>query len=183
LPSFAAANPSRLTRKPPYPSPTVSAPPVFRPGAAHLDGLAVLFDAYRVFYRTPSDLEAARRFLNDRLTNGDSVILVAKLPGADGLAGFTQLYPTFSSVRMRRVWTLNDLFVAEHARGQGVARALMEAARLFAVSTGAAGIELATERTNTSAQALYDALGYEQDSFLHYALTLGEGDSRPVIET
>ena len=146
---------------------------VLRPAAEHLDDLAVLFDGYREFYRQTSDLEAARRFIRERFANDDSVIFAASLPESDALVGFTQLYPTFSSVRMRRVWTLNDLFVAESARGQGVSRALMEVAREFAVSTGAVAVELATERDNTVAQALYDSLGYDRvEEYLHFALTL-----------
>ena len=146
---------------------------VFQADHEHVDDLAVLFNDYRRFYRQSSDLDAARRFLNDRLTNDESVIFAARLAEMDGLAGFTQLFPTFSSVQMGRVWTLNDLFVAESARGQGVAHALMEAARAFAVSTGAVALELATERDNTAAQALYDSLDYERvDEYLHFALTL-----------
>ncbi len=149
---------------------------IARADARHLDALVPLFDAYRRFYRTPSDLAGARGFLAERFEREDSVTFVASLPEADGLAGFTQLYPFFSSVRMRRVWILNDLFVAEDARRRGVARALMAAAHDFAASTGAAEVALATERTNTSAQALYDALGYQRDDeFWHYALPL---DSR-----
>lgn len=148
-------------------------PLVVRADRSHLDALVGLFDAYRQFYRKPSDLDGARRFLSARFENGDSIVLVASLPGADGLVGFTQLYPFLSSVQMRRVWVLNDLFVVETARGRGVARALMEAARVVAVATGAASLELATERDNAPAQALYDDLGYERDdTFWHYALTL-----------
>ncbi|MEM1041815.1 MAG: GNAT family N-acetyltransferase [Bacteroidota bacterium] len=148
-------------------------PTVRRAAATDLDALAVLFDGYRRFYRQPSDLAGARRFLAERFEHGDSVIFVAALLDGAGLAGFTQLYPFFSSVRMRRVWILNDLFVAKDARRLGVAQALMDAAHAFAAETGAASVELATERTNTSAQALYDALGYERDdAFWHYALTL-----------
>ncbi len=146
---------------------------VTRAGAAHLDALVPLFDGYRRFYRQPSDLAAARGFLAERFAAADSVIFVASLPGVPGLAGFTQLYPFFSSVRMRRVWILNDLFVAEEARRRGVAQALMEAAHAFAAETGAASVELATERTNTSAQKLYDDLGYARDdAFWHYALPM-----------
>lgn len=144
---------------------------VLRADRSHLDALAGLFDGYRQFYRQPSDPEGARRFLAERFEYEDSVVYVA----ADGerLVGFTQLYPFWSSVRMRRVWVLNDLFVDEGARGQGVARALMEAARAFAASTGAASLELATERDNAPAQALYDSLGYARDeAYWHYALTL-----------
>lgn len=146
---------------------------VFQADHEHLDDLAVLFNDYRRFYRQSSDLEAARRFLSERLTNDESVIFAAQLAESDGLVGFTQLYPTFSSVRMSRVWTLNDLFVAESARGLGVARTLMEAAREFAVSTGAVALELETERENVVAQALYDSLEYDcNEDFLHYALSL-----------
>ena len=146
--------------------------PVIRATAQHLDALAPLFDAYRQFYRQAPDPDGARRFLAERIARGESVILLAS--GDGGLpTGFTQLYPFFSSVRMRHVWVLNDLFVAPEARRSGVARALMDAARDFAREDGAASLELATERTNASAQALYDSLGYERDdAYWHYALTL-----------
>lgn len=146
---------------------------VLRANEKNLDELAALFDGYRQFYGQPSDLAAARRFMGERLANDDSVIFAASLAETKKLVGFVQLYPTFSSVRMRRVWTLNDLFVATSARGHGVARALMQAAREFAVSTGAVALELATERDNTAAQALYDSLHYQcVEDYLHYALTL-----------
>lgn len=151
----------------------MASPTVLRANLSHLDALATLFDGYRQFYRKPSDLEAARAFLTERMERNESVLFAASLPESDALVGFTQLYPFFSSVRMRRLWILNDLFVAEEARQRGVARALMEAARAFASSTGAASLELATEITNTSAQALYEDLGYARDdAFYHYALTL-----------
>ena len=76
--------------------------------------------------RRPPDLDGARRFLSDRLSGDESVVFAARLPGSDELAGFTQLYPTFSSVRLRRVWTLNDLFVAEAARGRRPDRATLD---------------------------------------------------------
>lgn len=146
---------------------------IFRANEEHLDDLAVLFDGYRQFYKQPADFDGARLFLSDRLANDESVIFAARLEETGELVGFTQLYPTFSSVRMRRVWTLNDLFVAESARGQGVSRALMDAAREFAVSTGAVAIELATERDNLVARALYDSLGYDrEESYLHFYLRL-----------
>ena len=146
---------------------------VFQADASHLDELAVLFDQYRQFYRQPSDLDAARRFLTARMDAGESVVFAAELPEREGLVGFTQLYPFFSSVRMRRVWVLNDLYVSEAARRRGVGRALMGAAHAFAASTGAASVELATERGNVTAQALYDDLGYERDdTYWHYAYTL-----------
>ncbi|MEM9702472.1 MAG: GNAT family N-acetyltransferase, partial [Planctomycetota bacterium] len=89
------------------------------------------------------------------------------------VVGFTQLYPSFSSVSVGRTWILNDLCVEESARGRGIGRALMRAARDFAEADGALRLELATERTNAAGQALYETEGYvRDDSFLHYSLPL-----------
>ena len=68
-----------------------------RAASTDLDALAVLFDAYRVFYEKKSDPEGARRFLEDRLQNNDSIVFLAFDKHGEPL-GFTQLYPLFSSV-------------------------------------------------------------------------------------
>jgi GNAT superfamily N-acetyltransferase len=140
-------------------------------GPAELDSVARLFDAYRVFYRQISDLDAARRFIRTRQDRRDSVIFLARVKGED--AGFVQLYPSHSSVSMRPVWILNDLFVAPSARGHGVGRKLMDKARDFARASGAVRLELTTEHTNTVAQRLYEACGYARDTvFYKYILTV-----------
>lgn len=106
-------------------------------------------------------MEKARAFLAERFSNDESVIFAAA-DDAGKLVGFTQLYPLFSSVSARRVWLLNDLYVAPEARRQGVARSLMNAARAFGEETGAKGVALETGINNTQAQALYEDLGYEK---------------------
>jgi len=70
-----------------------------------LDGLAALFDAYRVFYRQAADRALARAFIEERLQRGESVIFIAR-DAAGEAVGFTQLYPAFSSVSARRIWIL-----------------------------------------------------------------------------
>lgn len=98
------------------------------------------------------------------------MLFVAELD--DRAVGFTHLFPIFSSTRCRRLWLLNDLFVASEGRGQGVARALLRVAEQYARSTGACGLELATAHTNTPAQRLYESLGWQLDrTFRHYELT------------
>ena len=142
-------------------------------GAEDVDLVAPLFDAYRQFYAQPSDLALARAFLAERLTRGESVIFVAERDGRP--VGFVQLYPLFSSTaaRPRRLWLLNDLYVAPEARNGGVGRALMDRARQLAEATDAVGLELATARTNVRAQRLYESLGYRIDEhFLRYELGL-----------
>ncbi len=89
------------------------------------------------------------------------------------LLGFTQLFPSFSSVRAVRVWVLNDLYVVREARRQGVARALLDAAAAFGRDSGAARLELETDHDNRTAQALYRHLGWEPyDGTLRFRLPL-----------
>jgi len=130
-----------------------------------------LFDGYRVFYRQPSDPDLARRFLGDRLAQGDTVLLLAE--AGDRAVGFTHLFPIYSSTRCQRLWLLNDLFVDPGARGAGVGRALLESAREHARATGACGLELATARDNLTAQRVYQDAGWVLDrEFIHYELRL-----------
>ncbi len=142
-------------------------PTVFRAELSDLETLVPLFDAYRVFYAQPSDRGAAREFLAARLSAGESVVFLAFLGGE--AVGFTQLYGSFSSVSLRRLWILNDLFVTPEARRKAVAGALLERAQQHARETGAKGLTLQTATDNHSAQALYEAHGWERDTgFLTY---------------
>ncbi len=139
---------------------------VRRADANDLDTLALLFDAYRQFYKQPSAVALARAFLAERIANDESVVLIAE---HDGVAiGLTQLYPLFSSVRLGRAWLLNDLYVAPQARRFGAARALLDAACAFARERGALGLELETGLDNVTAQALYRSAGWKLGENLHF---------------
>jgi len=143
-----------------------------------LERLVPLFDGYRQFYRQPSDPPLAERFLRARLSAGESVIFVAE--GPDGFLGFVQLYPSFWSVAACRSWILNDLYVVPERRGAGVGRALMDCARAHAESTGAGGLDLSTQKSNHSAQRLYQAAGWQRDEeFYHYELSLPRREPEP----
>jgi ribosomal protein S18 acetylase RimI-like enzyme len=145
---------------------------IFRATIGQLDALAGLFDQYRCFYEQASDLEACRKFIGDRLRNNESVIFAAQADNGD-IVGFTQLYRSFCSVEMKELIYLYDLFVAPQARRQGVARALMDAARRYALNRGAGRLQLETAITNRPGQALYEDLGWERDEeFYTYNLAL-----------
>lgn len=144
---------------------------VFLANINHLESIAVLFDKYRIFYNQPSNLEAAKKFLQDRFQNNDSVVFAANDNGK--LIGFIQLYPSFSSVSMKRVWILNDLYVEESYRRRGIAKLLMNVAEEYAKETGGVRLVLATQVSNITAQKLYEARNYTKDEeFYHYALRL-----------
>jgi GNAT superfamily N-acetyltransferase len=73
----------------------------------------------------------------------------------------------------RSCWTigdycyLQDLFVAEAARGRGLGRALIEAVYGEARSAGASRVHWLTHETNASARALYDTLA-DRPGFIQY---------------
>ncbi len=139
---------------------------------ADLDRLVALFDAYRVFYGQPSDMDGARAFLSERFERGESVIFVAQ-DDAGAALGFTQLYPSFTSAGMKRIFILNDLFVADGARRRGIGTALLEAAADFARAQGAARLALSTAFDNLAAQSVYEAHGWVRDArFYSYNFAL-----------
>lgn len=127
----------------------------------HLEPLAQLFDAYRVFYRKETDLDGARKFLSERLSRRDSEIYLAFEAASDTYCGFIQLYPLFSSTRMQRLWLLNDLYVQASFRGLGISKALIQRAKDLAQATQAAGLMLETEKSNVIGNQLYPATGFD----------------------
>ena len=131
-------------------------------GIQDLDRLVPLFDAYRRFYGQPSDLNLARQFLRDRLARGESVMLIAE-DHAGVAIGFAQLYPTLSSILAAPMYLLSDVFVVPSARRQGVGALLLKVAAETARDAGAVRLELATAITNTTAQRLYEKLGWKRD--------------------
>lgn len=138
-----------------------------------LDQLVQLFDQYRVFYEQESDKEAVREFVWNRFEHSESVFFLTIHRETGEAAGFTQLYPSFSSVSMKRIWILNDLFVDERFRGNQVGGRLLDAAKEYAILTKAIRIELSTAHTNVAAQGLYEKKGYVVSAvYLNYSLTL-----------
>jgi GNAT superfamily N-acetyltransferase len=132
---------------------------------ADLAELARLFDDYRRFQGKASDLPAAMAFLQERFNHGESVVYMAHEAGAP--MGFAQLYPSFSSTALKRVFILNDLFVADGGRRKGVASMLLAAVEAHAFALGACRLSLNVARNNPQAQALYEARGWTRDAEHH----------------
>lgn len=134
-----------------------------------LEEVVILFDQYRIFYGQEGDMDNARNFIAARIKHMESVILLAKVEGEN--AGFAQMYPSFSSVSMKKLWILNDLFVIDKYRRKGVAQSLLDEAANYARKTNAKGLELSTAINNDIAQRLYERNGYEKDEvYVHYGL-------------
>ncbi|MBO9151585.1 GNAT family N-acetyltransferase [Chitinophaga sp. GCM10012297] len=137
----------------------------------HLPQLAVLFDLYRQHYEQQPDVAGAESYLMERLVRNESVIYVAEEGGE--LIGFTQLYPVFSSIGMKKAWILNDLYVSEQHRRKGAARGLLSASRELGEATDARYLMLQTHTTNEKARALYESNGWKRDDeFYYYYLSI-----------
>ena len=130
-----------------------------------LDDVIPLFNSYRIFYKQASNTKDARIFLLNRLTQKDSVIYLAYIDNR--AVGFTQLYPLFSSVSMRPMYLLNDLYVHKDYRAMGVGEALIEQAKHLCVSRDFKGLAIQTAMDNP-AQKLYERLGFVKDPDLHF---------------
>jgi ribosomal protein S18 acetylase RimI-like enzyme len=137
-----------------------------------LPALARLFEAYRQFYQLPADAATSAGYMEARLVAQDSVLLVAA-DERGTLTGFCQLYPSWCSLLAAPIYILYDLYVAAPNRRDGIGRALLQAAADRARRDGKARMDLATAKSNVSAQSLYESLGWERDEeFLTYTLTL-----------
>ncbi len=135
----------------------------------HITLILPLFNKYRKFYQVEDKPEEAEAFLRDRIEKNESKIFLAMQ--GDISIGFTQLYPSFSSLSMKRVWILNDLYVDEAYRKHGVGKMLLDAAKEFAVQTNSKGLTLSTGIENETAQSLYEKYGFiRNEHFYEYFL-------------
>lgn len=136
-------------------------------GLGDLDQLSDLFDGYRKFYREESDLQMGRAFLQKRIENKESEIFVSVYESKI-LTGFVQLYPIFSSTRMKRLWLLNDLYVLSEYRGLGISVGLIQKAKELCVTTDSCGMILETARNNEIGNKLYHKTGFILDEEHNY---------------
>ncbi|MGH8432975.1 MAG: GNAT family N-acetyltransferase [Pseudomonas sp.] len=139
----------------------------------HLDLLTPLFVKYREFYGELPFPDSSRNFLEKRLRRKESVIYMALADEDDKLLGFCQLYPSYSSLSLKRVWILNDIYVAEDARRQLVADRLLQTAKKMARETQAVRMRVSTSSNNEVAQRVYESIGFREDTqFKNYVLPI-----------
>ncbi len=133
---------------------------------ANLQSVAVLFNQYRQFYEQGSDLALATEFIQQRMQNAESVILLAEDAQGKPL-GFCQLYPSFCSVEAKPIYSLYDLFVLPEYRANGIGRNLLLNAEALAKRNGKCRMDLTTAKTNLKAQSVYESLGWKRDEIFY----------------
>lgn len=137
----------------------------------HLDQLTPMFIRYRELYGAMPQLDASKAFLTERLNKQEAIILLAY--EEDTLLGFCLVYPSFSSVSLRPIWILNDLYVTEEARRKKVAQQLLKALTEQARSSDAVRLRVSIHASNEIAQRLYESAHFLEDQhFRNYILPL-----------
>jgi GNAT superfamily N-acetyltransferase len=141
---------------------------------ADIDALMPLLRGYCDFYESsPSDEGLLRMARSSIAAPEDEAFLLVSTDGAGEVVGFAHNQWKWSSLRGARVVVLDDLFVAEAARGGGHADALIEASAAVARRHGAPAVTWLTAPDNHRAQAVYNRLGGRAEMFLEYELEVG----------
>ena len=132
-------------------------PAVRRAEVADAEAIALLLHAFNTEFDepTPGPRALAER-IRELLAAGETKVLLGG-SGPDGLA----------VLRFRpALWTpglecyLAELYVVPDQRGQGLGRAMMEAAIELARAEGADHMDLGTGEDDVAARALYESLGF-----------------------
>ncbi|MCG8683472.1 MAG: GNAT family N-acetyltransferase [Desulfobacterales bacterium] len=139
----------------------------------YIDQLVYVVDEYRKFCGfAPSQKNTKEFFLNLLRTN-QSITFIA-VSNENEVMGFINLYPSYSTLALKRILILNDLGVSNHFRRLGVAQALIKHVLEYARSSGAIRVELKTEKTNKNAQQLYADIGFQiDDENIYYRVPVG----------
>jgi GNAT superfamily N-acetyltransferase len=140
---------------------------------ADLHALLPLLRGYCDFYESsPSDEGLLRMARSSIAAPEDEAYLLVSTDDTGEVVGFAHNQWKWSSLRGARVVVLDDLFVAEAARGGGHADALIEASAAVARRHGAPALTWLTAPDNHRAQAVYNRLGGRAEMFLDYELEL-----------
>jgi GNAT superfamily N-acetyltransferase len=138
--------------------------------AEEFEELLPLIGAYQRFYEVGEiDEERNRAFFRRFLAPSEDGLLLGAHQ-EEQLVGYACLYWHFSSTQAVETVLMNDLYVEESVRGQGVGRALIEAAAEVARERGVSLVEWSTAPDNHTAQRLYDSTGAERSEWFTYEL-------------
>jgi GNAT superfamily N-acetyltransferase len=131
-----------------------------------LPKIVPLFDSYREYFNQPKNPVEVEKFLFDKFERLESVIFLAE--HQNEIIGFAQLYPIFSSLSLKRVWLLNDFFVSEAYRKNGVGKKLFAQVKDYTYLTKSKGIELSVEHSNSKAWEFWERQGFKLDEEFRY---------------
>ncbi len=138
---------------------------VIRATLSELSLLLPLFDRYRQFYEQPSELTVCEEYLRARIGREEAVIfIVVEMQQEELVAlGFSMMYISFSTIGMKKFWSLHDLYVEEEYRKQGIAKMLINKCKEQAAEDNPIGVVIESRISNQSAQHLFDSVGFVRE--------------------
>ncbi len=140
--------------------------------AGQLGELLPLIAAYQRFYAVEDiDEERNREFFAPFAAPSERGLLLGAWQGSEPV-GFACLRWHPDSLTAREIGLMNDLYVAERARGGGVGRALLEACAAATRERGLTRLNWLTDADNHRAQRLYDSTGAVGEPTVEYDLDL-----------
>jgi ribosomal protein S18 acetylase RimI-like enzyme len=132
-------------------------PRVRRATVADATKVAVLMHDFNTeFDEEIDEPEVLHRRYREQLEGGDVSVLL----GGEGPDGFAQLRYRSQIYSDAPAAYLEELYVAPPKRGEGLGRALLEAAMEEARTRGADRIDLGTSEDDTAARGLYESAGF-----------------------
>jgi GNAT superfamily N-acetyltransferase len=130
-----------------------------------------LWDAYNAFYgrEGPTALDPAVTLVTwQRFFDANEPVFALLAQVRERVVGLTHFLYHRSTTRIEPTCYLQDLFTAPDARGQGVARALIEAVCSQAMSYGIKRVYWQTHESNAAGRMLYDKVA-KHHGFIVYA--------------
>ncbi len=128
----------------------------------YIDQFVNVVEEYRKFCGFNVSPKATKDFFKNLHKENKAATFIT-ISEEDEVMGFVNLYPSYSTLSLRKIWILNDLGVSSKFRRLGVAQALIKKSIEFAKETDAIRIELKTAKNNLNAQMLYSEIGFQTD--------------------
>lgn len=122
-----------------------------------LEHLVPLFEQYRSLFMLSTKRQETIDFLETVLSKDVKIYLYFSRSKA---VGFCSVYRSYSSFAFTAIDTINDLYVEEKWRKQGIANKLVEHVEKIAKGENVHSIKISTQNTNIAANKLYLKKGF-----------------------
>ena len=122
-----------------------------------------LFEGYSAFYESELTDQKALQVWSWIIDANNSLDGAVAIDDAGDFVGFAHYRTVPRTLSGDLALFLDDLFVAEDARGKGVGTLLMDFTKAYARQHKLAQVQLLTAADNATAQVLYDQVGIRTD--------------------
>ena len=122
-----------------------------------------LFEGYSAFYESELTDQKALQVWSWIIDANNSLDGAVAIDDAGDFVGFAHYRTVPRTLSGDLALFLDDLFVAEDARGKGVGTLLMDFTKAYARQHKLAQVQLLTAADNATAQVLYDQVGNRTD--------------------